>query len=136
MPRLLTYVQATGEVAYIAETEANPATPEVLAHGWAGNGPGKNNPQDQNLHDIGPLPVGGYWIGGPINHPHLGPLAMRLNPDAANQMYGRDGFYIHGASKDPKLYGQESKGCIILPREIRQKIIDLGVKRLEVRAYA
>jgi len=53
-------------------------------------------------------------------------------PDAANQMFGRADFRIHGASKlDPK---ESSHGCIILPRPIRIRI-DMDIDRqLEVTA--
>jgi len=49
-------------------------------------------------------------------------------------MFGRSEFFIHGASKDPEVYGQESKGCIVTFRPVRQKIIDLGLKTLVVEA--
>src|ERR1035438_501548 len=64
-------------------------TPEVL---------GKNNPAAQEIHGIGPLPVGKYSIGAAYHDPELGPMAMHLTPDPENQMDGRSAFLIHADS--------------------------------------
>lgn len=103
-----------------------------IAHGWAGQGPGKNNPAMQDVHKIGTLPRGRYRIGPAYAHPKLGPVVMNLTPDPANEMFDRDVFRIHGAAfKNPEL---SSEGCIILIRPIRERIRDGADRDLEVIA--
>jgi hypothetical protein len=34
--------------------------------------------------------------------------------------FGRSGFYFHGPANDPAKYGQESHGCIVVPRAGRE----------------
>lgn len=102
----------------------------LFGSGWAGQGKGRNNPDMQNVHGIGPLPRGKYKIGKAYHHPHLGPLTMDLTPDPSNEMFDRSDFRIHGAAfVHPEL---SSEGCIILPHPVRQGI-DTGIdKDLEV----
>lgn len=97
--------------------------------GWSGHGSAKNVPDAQTLRGSGPLPRGSYSVGHPFDyrkthaHPHgTGPYSMRLTPSPKNQMFGRSGFLIHGASTNPKHYGQESDGCIILSLPLRHMI--------------
>lgn len=120
---MLLYYQATGEL-YDGDT--------LLGDGWAGHGDGKNNPAMQNVHDVGPLPQGLYTLEAPITHPHLGPMAYHLQPDPSNEMYGRDGFYIHGPAQDPDKRGQESKGCIIQVRPVRDGLLPYVGQQLKV----
>lgn len=116
-----------------------------LGSGWAGNDSrpgvnpdhvqGRNNPAMQAVHNIGPLPQGWYTLDEPITHPHLGPLAFPLIPDPANEMFGRGGFFIHGASSADPL--NSSEGCIIMPHDVRARLAELfdaGTTRLEVVA--
>lgn len=101
----------------------------VIAHGYAGNGAGKNNPDMDHVSNTGPLPRGKYTIGPPYNSRHS-PYTLRLKPDPKNVMHGRSGFLIHGDSiANP---GTASRGCIILPRAIRQKIWESGDHDLQV----
>lgn len=101
----------------------------VVAHGYAGAGDGKNNPEMDQVPNVGPLPVGKYTIGRPYNSSHS-PYTLRLTPDPTNVMHGRSGFLIHGDSiANP---GTASQGCIILPRAIRQKIFESGDHDLQV----
>jgi len=123
----ISYSQTTGEIAYHSKDRDF-----VIGIGWAGNGDGKNRPEYQSAKSTGPLPRGWYHIGAPENHPTVGPFALRLTPYPENEMFGRDGFLIHGAAKDPQKYGQESRGCIVAPRVVRTKIHDLAVTELEV----
>jgi hypothetical protein len=103
---------------------------ELIATGWAGQREGINNPDLQNVSNIGPLPRGFYDIGPAYTHPQLGPLVMNLAPDPSNEMFGRSAFRIHGASSEhPEV---SSKGCIVLPRYARQHIIITGDRRLQV----
>lgn len=72
---------------------------------------GKNNPELQNLHNVGPLPRGTYTISPLHVVPHLGPCCA-LTPDPANVMFGRSGFFIH--LDNPAHVGASSDGCIVL----------------------
>ena len=107
----------------------------IIAKGWAGNGAGKCNPAAQAQRGVGPLPRGTYTLGPwEENHGALGRMVSRLIPDATNEEFGRDGFFIHGPSMDPARYGQESKGCIVLPRLDRLAVRDSHETRLQVVA--
>jgi hypothetical protein len=142
----LTYQQSTGIMSLGSV---------VVSRGWAGNDcypgvndnhiHGKNNPDAQNIHSIGPLPQGWYTLSGftdpefgeqPVwgHHHRLGQMVAFLQPDADNEMFGRAGFYIHGPSMNPDLYGQESEGCVVQPHDQRQATKDTGVLRLQVIA--
>lgn len=88
--------------------------------GYAGIGKGRNNPESEATHDVGPLPRGVYKIAPPRTHPTLGQYVMPLLPAATNKMFGRGGFYIHDdSSKHP---GLSSHGCIVLNRAARTAI--------------
>lgn len=89
-----------------------------LGLGWAGHGEGKNNPAMQDRRSLGPLPQGLYTVGEWHDDDTLGPLCARLT-QVEGETYKRDGFYIHGPSRDPERWGQESKGCIVIPRLTR-----------------
>lgn len=106
----------------------------LFSLGYAGRYTGKNNPDMQDVKDIGPLPCGIYRIGDAYEHPSLGPITMNLIPDAANEMFGRADFRIHGDSK--KEPGMASHGCMCQPPAARMKIDQLakeGDRMLEVR---
>ncbi len=106
------YVQSTGELC--------DASGQIIAKGYSGFGKGKNNPDLQQVPDIGPIPCGIYEILPPRDTPTHGPFVLPLQPDAANQMFERSGFLIHGDSI--KMPGTASYGCIIMPRAIREGI--------------
>jgi hypothetical protein len=88
---------------------------EAIATGYAGRDAGRNNPELQHVAGTGPIPAGRYTIGPAHNTPEHGPVTMRLIPDPKNEMFGRDGFLIHGDNKT----GDASHGCIILNRVAR-----------------
>lgn len=117
------YKQSTGELSHDGE---------LVGVGYAGNGEGKNNAAMQNVHGIGPLPVGFYTIDKAYNHPHLGPITMNLIPDATNEMFGRGDFRIHGDSIDAP--GTASEGCIVQSRPVRTKVNTSIDRRLQVVA--
>lgn len=103
---------------------------KLLAVGYAGRGDGKNNPAMQDVKDIGPLPCGLYSIGEPVNTLTHGPFVLWLEPDPANQMFGRSAFGIHGDSVvEP---GSASEGCVIMPRFARERIAASDDKQLRV----
>ena len=106
--------------------------PVKIGAGWAGHGEGKNNPAWQAVKSVGPLPVGRYAIGEPFTHPDCGGFAMRLTPLPGTEMHGRDGMLIHGPSKNPAKYGQESNGCLIMPHDQRVALWQTGARILEV----
>ena len=119
------YEQATGRMFLIEG-----GTRDLIGTGYSGSetDSGKNNPHAQCERDIGPIPRGRYTIGAPFVGPS--PFSLRLTPDPANDMCGRDGFLIHGDSiADP---GTASNGCIILSRAQREQIWASPTKLLRV----
>jgi hypothetical protein len=88
--------------------------------GYSGHGAGEDNPGDQGDKNVGPLPCGLYTISQAFDHPHCGPMSMRLTPAPSNEMFGRSGFLIHG---DNAMHDHSaSDGCIILPPVARAYI--------------
>jgi type VI secretion system (T6SS) effector TldE1-like protein len=104
------------------------ATP--IARGYSGHGEGKNNPEDQHLANVGPLPRGHYTISEAFTHAAKGPLVMRLTPLPSTEMFHRSGFLIHGDSATHP--GAASEGCIILDHATRERIAASSDRRLEV----
>ena len=97
------------------------ATGKKIAQGYAGGDEGRwpdgrNNPAMESVPQVGPLPRGIYTLGEPVEGSRLGPYAIPLAPDPANEMFGRSGFFCHG---DTVPSGNASEGCIILPRFAR-----------------
>lgn len=96
----------------------------VLANCYSGAGVGKNNPDKQSVHDVGPIPTGWYTLQEPEftepgeTSPH-GPYVIPLKPDPGNDMDGdptqdlpdRSGFLAHGDNQHTP--GTASKGCIV-----------------------
>ena len=101
---------------------ANPA--------YSGFQDGKNNPQFQDVPNVGPIPRGTYTILFPRATVQHGPYVLPLVPAPSNEMHGRSGFLIHGDSI--KAPGTASHGCIILPRNVREAIWGSGDKELTV----
>jgi len=104
---------------------------------YSGNTAGLDNPADEAIPNVGPIPEGSYTIGSP-HEPidHLGPLALPLTPSPDNIMHGRFGFFIHG---DLPYSGgvsthKASDGCIIVSHITRQDIVDSGDADLVVIA--
>lgn len=124
----LQYSQSLGTLTLVDGDQTIP-----VGKGWAGNHEGKNNPAMQEVPCVGPLPQGHYTLQPwEAYHGHLGPLVSFLKPDPANEMFGRGDFFIHGPAMSPASYGQESKGCIVMARDVRQNLSDLGITSLEV----
>lgn len=116
------YEQSTGK---LSSTES-----AFIAFGYSGADAGKNNPTMQSVRDLGPIPQGIYAIGAPFDSIDHGPFAMRLAPDAANEMFGRSGFLMHGDSREHP--GCASRGCIILSRDARKTVAASGDRELHV----
>jgi len=111
----LNYSQTTGHITSDDGT--------LITTGWSGRGDGKNNPGYEDVVCTGPLPKGLYWVQPwEAQHPGLGPMVAYLRPDHINEMFGRGSFYIHGPAMDKAKYGQESKGCIVIPRPGREAV--------------
>jgi len=122
-----TYVQKTGELLreglHIARGYSGYDDPKTGQNG-------KNNPELENVEAVGPIPVGKYFIGAPYNSAKHGPFVLPLNPEPANEMFGRSEFLIHGESKEHP--GAASRGCIIMGADVRAKVAESGDNELEV----
>jgi hypothetical protein len=119
-----TYSQKTGD---LEKDGAHVAT------GYSGSRDGKNNPDLQDVPNVGPIPQGDWTITGPpANTEDHGPYVLHLNPAAGTETFGRSGFLIHGDSKEHP--GSASQGCVILPRPVREQVWTSGDRDLKVVA--
>jgi hypothetical protein len=119
-----TYAQKTGDLKQNGQ---------MVGRGYSGFDNGKNNPAMQAVADVGPIPQGEWTITGPpFNTKEHGPFVLRLEPSSATNTFGRNGFLIHGDSI--KAPGTASKGCVIMPRTIREQVWNSGDTDLEVVA--
>lgn len=107
-----------------------------VSKGYSGKGRGKNNPALEGMVGMGPIPAGKWKIVRLYDSESVGPYALELHAvDATpgndtHDRTGRGAFRIHGDSvKHP---GDASNGCIILPRNVREKIWKSGDRDLEV----
>ena len=115
------YSQKTGDLSHDGK---------IVGSGYAGFGEGVNNPADQAIPDVGPIPRGFYTIGPAFTHPAAGPMTMRLTPQPGTDTFGRSGFLMHGdtASMDHTA----SHGCIIQNRSVRATVAVSDDRTLEV----
>ena len=126
------YSQSTGELVWV-----NDATGETnnAGTGYSGQGiEGRNNPNMQNVPNVGPIPQGRYRIG-PQEDLITGegrtlPGGMRLTPLEGTNTFDRDGFTIHGDNNRGDQ--SASRGCPIFRRGIRNRIANSGDNVLEV----
>lgn len=100
----------------------------LIGEGYAGTGPGRNNPDMQDVPRVGPLPRGVYKIGPAYHHPKLGPICMNLDPLPGTEMYGRSLFRIHGNNKA----NDASLGCIIQGPAVRKVLASSNDRELTV----
>lgn len=99
----------------------------LVGTGWAGRNienvaNGRNNPAAQNVHGIGPIPVGFYTRGKVFDSPTKGVATIPLIPDPTNEMFGRGSFEMHGfqiGSRSDDPYNSSSDGCIIQEHDSR-----------------
>ncbi len=99
-----------------------------VATGYSGTGHGRNNPDAENLANVGPVPRGRYQIG-PIHDTRThGPPGYGTYTFSGQSNGWRAGFLIHGDNRRH----DASTGCIILPRDIRERINASGDRVLEV----
>lgn len=85
--------------------------------GYSGHGEGRNNPEMQPVHNVGPIPQGLYRIGPVHDTDSHGPIVMALEPQGHNAL-GRSGFLLHGDN----IKHDASEGCIIMPRQVRTEV--------------
>ncbi|MEI7714009.1 MAG: tlde1 domain-containing protein [Rhodospirillales bacterium] len=111
-----------------SQTERQLTDPDgkIAGQGYSGHDAGYNNHTMQDQKDVGPTPVGTYTIGPAFRHALAGPVTMRLTPSADTDVFGRDGFMIHGDTADhatnPTAQNSASHGCIVLARPLRDAI--------------
>lgn len=118
-----TYKISTGEFSNGAQT----------FRGYAGAfGQGQNDPGFCHVADSGPIPVGRYAMGTPMDSIRLGPMAVPLAPAPGTETFGRTGFFIHGDNISAPGHG--SDGCIVLAISARGVITNSGDNDLEVIA--
>jgi RHS repeat-associated protein len=125
------YEQSTGQMYLI---DGLTGKEQFLGQGYAGNGFGFNNPDAQNVSNIGPIPEGLYSVGSiRDNRVRIGlpnervmEASLRLTP--ITNIGARSGFLIHsdfGVST-------ASNGCICTPVTVREAVANTGVRRLQV----
>jgi hypothetical protein len=116
-----TYSQSTGQLSQDGT---------LVAIGYSGFGPGKNNPADEAIRNVGPIPRGEYAIGAmQATSAAHGPDIMPLTP-VGHDALGRSGFLMHGDSiANP---GTASEGCIIMPHNVRLQVANSGDSVLDV----
>lgn len=117
------YKQRSGELLHGEQS---------IAIGYSGFGPAKNDPAAQRLAGLGPIPRGAYLLGTLSDNEDHGPLAIHLLPLTGTDTFGRSGFLVHGDSIEHP--GGASHGCIILPRAVREAMIDSRDKQVLVIA--
>jgi hypothetical protein len=78
---------------------------------YSGHGEGKNNPLLQNVANVGPIPVGAYFIGEPRDSLKTGKHILPLIPADPAQTFGRHDFEMHGDGIEHP--GEASHGCIV-----------------------
>lgn len=103
---------------------------KYIAQGYSGAPAGQNNPDMEQLRNIGPIPRGKYHIGKPRNTAKHGPHAMDLTP-VGHHALGRTDFLIHGERRNGPP-GRASEGCIILGPSVRHQISASGDHELLV----
>lgn len=117
-----TYCQSDGHVLDV--------TGKLLVVGYSGFGSGRNNPSQQSVHDLGPIPVGIWTFSAPTDTVTHGPYVLALTPEPGTDTFGRSGFLVHGDSREHP--GEASHGCIILPRFARERMWESGDHQLQV----
>jgi Protein of unknown function (DUF2778) len=117
-----TYSQSTGQL-----TRNGAAVDQA---GYSGAPAGRNNPNMQQVPDVGPIPRGRYRIGAPRSSADHGPHVLDLAPEGHNAL-GRTDFLVHGERRTGPP-GNASRGCIILPLTVRRQISASGDRELIV----
>jgi hypothetical protein len=103
---------------------------DLIGTGYSGAPTARNDPAQQDIHGIGPIPRGRYKLAAMLAESEHGPYAIVLVPYPSNIMYGRSGFMIHG--DNIHLPGTASHGCIIQQHETRVSMWTSADHDLEV----
>ena len=117
------YAQSTGALSHDGA---------YVATGYSGHGAGLNNPGDDALAGVGPIPRGIYDIGMPHLSPQVGPYAMCLTAQPGTDTHGRSAFLMHGDTAAAN--HTASHGCMIFTRPTREAVWRSGDHVLEVSA--
>lgn len=96
--------------------------------GYSGKGSDKNDPAMADFPFWGPIPLGVYRMRL-TPHSVFAHPAFLLIPEGHNASH-RTAFFIHGESAQS--FGDSSRGCIILPPDVRKKILQYKNDLLEV----
>lgn len=110
------YSQSSGQFTYV-NNKTGKRTP--VGTGYSGTGEGLNNPGKQDKRNVDPIPQGGYDIG-PQRDSSNKRGVLDLTPLPGTNTFGRDAFQIHGDNK--KGNQSASQGCVILPRNVRDRV--------------
>lgn len=108
------------------------ADSQLMGKGYSGNGKGLNNPEMQNVADVGPLPIGDWYMGAAYDHPEHGAVVIPLTPEPGTETFGRSEFLCHGDLVSAPGQFKASKGCMIMPRWIRERMNESGDHLLRV----
>lgn len=122
-------IAADKEFVYAQKTGKLTLDGKEVGKGYSGHGDGKNNPDQEKVKDVGPIPAGLYKIGEPFKHEKAGAMTMRLTPDG-HKAHDRTGLLIHG--DNGKGDESASTGCVVLKPEYRKTIADSGITKLRV----
>ena len=96
--------------------------------GYSGKGSDKNDPLMADFPFWGPIPLGTYRMRL-VPHAVFKHPAFLLIPEG-HDAHHRTDFWIHGESAQS--FGDSSRGCIILPPNVRNKILSYKNDLLEV----
>ncbi len=123
------YNQRTGNIVHRGNNGR--ITPGSGSNGYSGAPGFVNDPNAESRRSQGPIPRGSYTINPQINSENTGVGVLPLTPNPGTNTFGRDNFQIHG--DNPRLNQTGSEGCIILPRNVRNRINGSGDNQLIVR---
>jgi len=116
------YRQSTGRLVCYDYTTGWP--PYVDTSGYSGAGAGRDNPNMQDVVDVGPIPQGCWRVGAPTGSRGTGPYSLPLTPLPDNDVFNtpRDpnSFLIHGPNASRP--NDSSSGCPVIDRPSRQAI--------------
>jgi len=99
---------------------------------YSGIGEGLNNPAQEMVQNVGPIPAGLWKIEGPPFSGDHGPYCLRLTPQKGTVTFGRDEFLIHGDEVEHPGEHLASHGCIVADRVTRTRIWQSGDTDLQV----
>lgn len=119
------YSQSTGQLL-CTDDDAGDVVVDT-SQCYAGRGIGRNDPDWQDVKDVGPTPVGPWQIGPGEDRPgRTGDMSLPLSPLPGNDVFNTkrtpNKFWIHGNNRSDNA----SKGCPVCPRPIRDAINDRG----------